>query len=95
MSVTVTLNLLGLHPFAVLEEAMTFDAAALPTLGHAIARVDERNPGFRAAVLDDKGRLSRQFAFLINGMNAERSGGVGAPLAADDVINIIPAIAGG
>jgi len=95
MTVTVTLNLLGLRPFQVLEETMSFDAAALPTLGHAIDRIDGRNPGFRVAVVDDMGRLSRQFAFLINGMNADFSGGAAAPLAAGDVINVIPAIAGG
>lgn len=95
MTITVTLNLLGVRPFQLLEETMTFDAATLPTLSHVIDRVDRRNPGFRAAMLDDGGRLSRQFAFLINGMNADYSGGITAPLAAADVINVIPAIAGG
>ncbi|WP_096700843.1 MoaD/ThiS family protein [Magnetospirillum sp. 15-1] len=95
MSITVTLNLLGVRPFQLLEETMSFDESEAPTLADLIGRVDQRNPGFSAAMLDDAGRLSRQFAFLINGLNAEYSGGTAAPLAAGDVINVIPAIAGG
>lgn len=95
MSITVTLNLLGIRAFRVREEIMTFDAASLATLGHLIELVDQRNPGFKGAVLAGPDRLSRQFAVLINGMNAEYSGGTAAPLTARDVVNVIPAIAGG
>jgi len=95
MTITVTLNLLGVRPFQLEEEVMVFDAGALPTLDQAIDLVDGRNPGFRAAMVDGSGRLSRSFAFLINGINADYSGGPAAPLNTGDVINVIPAIAGG
>ncbi len=95
MSVTVTLNLLGVRPFKLEEEVMTFDSGQAPLLTGLIDLVDARNPGFRAAMVTDAGGFNRQFAILLNGVNAEYSGGLNAPLSDGDVINVIPAIAGG
>ena len=95
MSVTVTLNLLGLRPFPVTEEVMTFDSGQVPVLTTLIDSVDRRNPGFRSAMVTEAGSLSRSFAVLVNGVNAVFSGGLDAPLSDGDVIYIIPAIAGG
>lgn len=95
MTITVTLNLLGVRPFPLLEEVMAFDANPPPTLDQVIDLVENRNPGFRAAMIDDTGGLSPRFAILINGVNAAFSGGTAASLQTGDVINVIPAIAGG
>jgi molybdopterin converting factor small subunit len=95
MSVTVTLNLLGVRPFQLMEEVMTFEPGAAPLLDGLIDLVDGRNPGFRAAMVTEGGELNRQFAVLLNGVNAAFSGGLSAALSDGDVINVIPAIAGG
>ena len=66
-----------------------------PTLAEVIALIDARNPGARAAIQDASGALSSRFAVLINGDNAHYRGGVGTLLNPGDVINVIPAVAGG
>lgn len=95
MKICVTLNLLGVRPFDLREETMLFELASPPTLGQVIDLVDQRNPGFGPVAVDAVGRLSRQFAVLVNGINAYSNGGTAVILADGDIVNIIPAIAGG
>lgn len=95
MQLTVTVNLLGMRLFQVRRDAMELTIDGQPTLAQVIDLVDDQNPGFRQAVLDQAGGLSKQIAILINGDNAQFRGGPNASLTDNDVINVIPALAGG
>ena len=95
MRVTVTVNLLGMRLFQVQQDSMEFAIEGQPKLAQVLALIDEINPGFSQAVLDQSGGLSKKIAILINGDNAQFRGGVEAMLNPDDVINVIPALAGG
>lgn len=95
MPLTVKVDLLGLKFFDVRQSSMEFSIEGQPTLGHIIDLVDQQTPGFKQAVLDPSGGLSKPVAILINGDNARHKGGIEAVLDPDDVISIIPAIAGG
>lgn len=95
MQLTVTVNLLGMRLFQVRRDALDLTVDGEATLARVIDLIDEHNPGFRQAVLDQAGGLSKQIAVLINGDNAQYRGGVAAVLNDRDVINVIPALAGG
>jgi molybdopterin converting factor small subunit len=95
MNVCVTLNLLGASHFPVLERTMMFDVPDGALLKEVVELVDSRNPGFRDAVVTPEGNFERRIAVLINGLNANSSGGAGAVLSDGDQINVIPALAGG
>lgn len=56
--------------------------------------VEAGHPGFRDQVLDAQGRLHRFVKLFVNGDPLERER-VDAPLAADDRLEILAAIAGG
>lgn len=95
MHITVTLNLLSVLPLSSERSTLTFPIDAATTIRDVIIRVDREHPGFAVAVLDADGGLSRNFVFFVNGTNIHSLGGLQAPLKADDVVNVIPAIAGG
>lgn len=95
MRLTVTVNLLGARFFQVRRDALELTVDSGATLAQVIDLIDEHNPGFRQVVLDQAGRLSKQIAVLVNGDNAQYRGGVGVVLNDRDVINVIPALAGG
>lgn len=95
MNVCVTLNLLGTSHFPVLEQTMIFDLPDGALLKEVVKLVDSRNPGFRDAVVTPEGNFEKRIAVLINGLNANASGGAGAVLSDGDRVNIIPALAGG
>lgn len=95
MEIVVTLNLLGTPLVDVREGVMTLTLGDGATIAEVIDRVDRRNPGFRKAVVDEQGKLSRQFALFINGNNVEYGGGMMSLLQPNDVVNVIPAITGG
>ena len=61
----------------------------------AIAALDQRYPGFRDRLLDDKGEL-RQFVNLyLNDEDVRLGSGLKAKVADGDEISIVPAVAGG
>jgi molybdopterin synthase sulfur carrier subunit len=64
-------------------------------LGSAIVALDERYPGFRDRLLDEKGDL-RQFVNLyLNDEDVRLGSGLREKLKEDDEISIVPAVAGG
>ena len=95
MRLTVTVNLLGMRLFEVKKDKLELSVDGQPSLGSIFDLVEAENPGFKAAVVDGAGGLSKRIAVLINGDNAQYRGGLEVLLQADDVINIIPAVAGG
>lgn len=95
MNITITLNLLGMRLFEIRQDSMRLNVDGDATLETVVSLADAINPGLRGAIVDGAGRLSKRVAVLINGDNAEFRGGLRARLQPDDVINVIPALAGG
>ena len=95
MPLTVKVNMLGLKLFDARQNSIELSVEGHPTLAQVIDLIDQQAPGFKQAILDPSGGLLKPVAILINGDNARYKGGVEALLNPDDVINIIPAIAGG
>jgi molybdopterin synthase sulfur carrier subunit len=61
----------------------------------AITALDQRYPGFRDRLLDEKGEL-RQFVNLyLNDEDVRLGSGLNAKVAEGDEISIVPAVAGG
>jgi molybdopterin synthase sulfur carrier subunit len=61
----------------------------------AITALDERYPGFRDRLLDERGEL-RQFVNLyLNDEDVRLGSGLKAKVADGDEISIVPAVAGG
>lgn len=95
MDITVTLNLLGVPSFDVRESEMAFSLAAKATVADLLLLIEQRNPGFTQAVTADDGNISKQFVFFVNGRNIYHLNGTSTELSPNDVVNVIPAIAGG
>lgn len=95
MQITVTLNLLSVLPLPPERTTLWFPIGATTTIGDVIGWVDREHPGFASAVRHPGGGLSKNFIFFVNGTNIQSLGGEQAPLKANDVVNVIPAIAGG
>lgn len=93
MNVSVRLNLLGL--LDIKRGELSLDLPPNATLDLAIDAIEKHNPGFKEAVAGRDGVISSQFVFFINGRNAVHLEGRATKLSIDDVINVIPAIAGG
>ena len=69
--------------------------APAPTLGDLLRDLSARyGPLFQRWVLEGEG-LGTSILIQINGHDARHEGGVAAPLRADDIVAIFPAIAGG
>jgi len=64
------------------------------TVEECIRAVDRRYPGFGAQVLDAGGSVHRFVKLFVNGAEIER-GALATPVAADDEVEILAAIAGG
>jgi molybdopterin synthase sulfur carrier subunit len=64
-------------------------------IASAIAALDQRYPGFKDRLLDEKGEL-RQFVNLyLNDEDVRLGSGLKAKVAESDEISIVPAVAGG
>ncbi len=64
-------------------------------IASAIAALDQRYPGFRDRLLDEKGEL-RQFVNLyLNDEDVRLGSGLKAKVTEADEISIVPAVAGG
>lgn len=93
MNIGVTLNLLGALDIKLSN--LTVAAPPDTTVALLIDLIDEHNPGFRTGIRSPKGDISPQFIFFINGRNAANLDGAKTRLNDGDVVNVIPAIAGG
>jgi sulfur-carrier protein len=60
-----------------------------------IADVDAQHPGFGERVLDDSGQLRRFVNVFVRDEDVRFQEGLDTKLKADDVVSIVPAVAGG
>lgn len=93
MNIDVRLNLLGV--LGIKQSELAIDTPAGATVATLIRLIDQHNPGFAAALTNNDGGISSQFVFFINGRNVVLIDGMKTRLSAGDVVNVIPAIAGG
>lgn len=64
-------------------------------IASAIAALDQRYPGFKDRLLDERGEL-RQFVNLyLNDEDVRLGSGLKAKVSEEDEISIVPAVAGG
>lgn len=64
------------------------------TVIDCLLAVEAQYPGFRELVLDDDGRLHRFVRLFVNGESLDRKN-LDQPLAAEDRLEVLAAIAGG
>ena len=64
-------------------------------LAAAIAALDERYPGFRERLLDERGDLRQFVNVYVNDEDVRLGSGLKAKIADKDEISIVPAVAGG
>ena len=64
-------------------------------LGAAIVALDERYPGFRDRLLDERGDLRQFVNVYLNDEDVRLGSGLQAKVSEDDEISIVPAVAGG
>jgi molybdopterin synthase sulfur carrier subunit len=82
-------------PLRRLSDGQITVAVEANDVASAIAALDERYPGFRDRLLDEKGEL-RQFVNLyLNDEDVRLGSGLQAKVSEKDEISIVPAVAGG
>jgi len=70
-------------------------AAEGATLRELIDNVDRRHPGFAGQLLETSGRQRTFVNIYLNDEDVRYLNGLETPVTADDVISILPAVAGG
>jgi molybdopterin converting factor small subunit len=70
-------------------------AAEGSTLRELIVNVDRRHPGFAGHLLETSGAQRHFVNIYLNDEDVRYLNGLETPVAEDDVISILPAVAGG
>lgn len=70
-------------------------SAAGATLAAVIADLEAHHPGIAERLLDGSGNLNRYVNIYVNDEDVRFSGGLETPVAEDDSVTILPAVAGG
>ena len=65
------------------------------TVGELLADIEERYPGFRAQVMDERGQLHRFVNIYLNDEDIRYLQGAETALRDGDRVSILPALAGG
>ena len=60
-----------------------------------LASVNEQYPGFNGKLIDEDGEVRRFINVFINNTEIRKLQGTATPVAKDDTISIVPAMAGG
>jgi molybdopterin synthase sulfur carrier subunit len=65
------------------------------TVGGVLHSVDELYPGLKDKLFDDEGNVKRFINVFLNEEEIRTLQGLSTPVAADDKLSIVPAMAGG
>ncbi|MDZ7727981.1 MAG: ubiquitin-like small modifier protein 1 [Dehalococcoidia bacterium] len=65
------------------------------TVAEVLEDLENRHPGFKAQMLGDDGKLHRFVNVYLNDEDIRYTGGVDTAIKEGDVIDILPALAGG
>ena len=83
---------------AVLQK-LTNGQKAVPatggTVGAVLEDVESRYPGFKAQMYGEDGKLHRFVNVYLNDEDIRYTGGIETPIKSGDVLDILPALAGG
>jgi molybdopterin synthase sulfur carrier subunit len=82
-------------PLRRLSDGEMTVAVQATDLASAITALDERYPGFRDRLLDEKGELRQFVNIYLNDEDVRLGPGLGAKVGEKDEISIVPAVAGG
>ena len=74
---------------------LNLPVAAAPTVRAALVELGRRWPELHRGVCDETGAVRRHVNLLVNSAHVRDRGGLDAPLAAGDVLIILPAVSGG
>jgi len=81
-----------LRPLAGGQSQVEVDARRV---SQALEVLESRHPGLRAKILDESGAIRRFVNLYVGTLDVRDREGLATPLRAEDVISIVPAIAGG
>jgi molybdopterin converting factor small subunit len=70
-------------------------ALSAPSVRAALAEVERRHPTLYRSVCDDTGCVRRHVNIFVNSDHVRDREGLDTPLAAGDVLTILPAVSGG
>mgnify|MGYP005865559273 CR=1 FL=1 len=65
------------------------------TLEQCLNALEERYPGIKARLVDDRGELRQYVIVYVNGEDVRFLQGVRTPVQEGDEVSIVPAVAGG
>lgn len=65
------------------------------TVGEVLAALDRRHPGTRERILGPDGRPWRHVHVFVGDVDVRERDGLDTALGADDVVTVVPAVAGG
>ena len=65
------------------------------TVGEVLAALETAHPGFRARLFDDSGQLRRFVNVFVADEDVRFLQGVDTPVAENQTVSVIPAVAGG
>lgn len=82
-------------PLRRLSDGEITVAVQATDLASAIMALDERYPGFKDRLLDEKGELRQFVNIYLNDEDVRLGSGLGAKVGEKDEISIVPAVAGG
>ena len=68
---------------------------AAPSVRAALDEIERRHPNLYRSVCDETGAVRRHVNVFVNNDNVRDRQGLDTPLAAGDVVSIIPAVSGG
>ena len=71
---------------------LSVEASNIAVLIDALAR---QHPALESRLRDETGQVHRFISLYVNGEDIRFLGGLEAPLAAGDVVSIVPAVSGG
>lgn len=68
---------------------------AAPSVRAALGEIERRHPNLYRSVCDETGAVRRHVNLFVNNDSVRDRQGLDTPLAAGDVVSIIPAVSGG
>jgi sulfur-carrier protein len=68
---------------------------AAANVGAALEEIERRHPALYRNICDETGKVRRHINVFVNTTNIRDQEGLATPLAAGDVVTILPAVSGG
>lgn len=91
----ITFHIPGaLREFTGGKSTVTADSCP-PTVGDALTRLCELYPGVQDRIFTEQGQVRQHINVFIGTEHIRYLGGLAAPVSADAVISIVPAVSGG